>query len=93
MTTQDKLISRKLTLIELAEFLKNVSQACKIHGVFFKDIPLDFNLGPKQLAQHRRITRICEVGIEIILNEVEKCGKVGVADAFCLRLASFSYQI
>lgn len=30
MTTQDKLISRKLTLIELAEFLKNVSQACKI---------------------------------------------------------------
>ena len=33
MTTQDKLISRKLTLIELAEFLKNVSQACKIHGV------------------------------------------------------------
>ena len=33
MTTQEKLISRKLTLIELAEFLKNVSQACKIHGV------------------------------------------------------------
>ena len=33
MTTQDKLISRKPTLIELAEFLKNVSQACKIHGV------------------------------------------------------------
>lgn len=33
MTTQDKLINRKLTLIELAEFLKNVSQACKIHGV------------------------------------------------------------
>ena len=33
MTTQDKLISRKLTLIELAEFLNNVSQARKIHGV------------------------------------------------------------
>jgi hypothetical protein len=33
MTTQEKLISRKLTLIELAEFLKNVSQACKIQGV------------------------------------------------------------
>ena len=30
MTTQDKLINRKFTLIELAEFLKNVSQACKI---------------------------------------------------------------
>ena len=33
MTTQEKLVKRKLTLIELAEFLKNVSQACKIHGV------------------------------------------------------------
>ncbi len=28
-----KLISRKLTLLELAEYLKNVSQACKLHGV------------------------------------------------------------
>lgn len=33
MTTQEKLIRRKLSIIELAEFLKNVSQACKIHGV------------------------------------------------------------
>jgi len=33
MTTQEKLIKRKLSIIELAEFLKNVSQACKIHGV------------------------------------------------------------
>jgi transposase InsO family protein len=33
MTTQEKLIRNKQTLIELAEFLKNVSQACKIHGV------------------------------------------------------------
>lgn len=32
MTTQDKLIKRKLSLLELAEFLKNVSQACRIHG-------------------------------------------------------------
>ena len=32
MTTQEKLIRRKLSLLELAEFLKNVSQACKIHG-------------------------------------------------------------
>ena len=27
MTTQEKLIRRKLSLLELAEFLKNVSQA------------------------------------------------------------------
>ncbi len=33
MTTQDKLVRRKLSLIELAEFPKNVSQACKINGV------------------------------------------------------------
>jgi transposase len=33
MTTQEELVKRKLTLIELAEFLKNVSQAYKIHGV------------------------------------------------------------
>jgi len=32
MTTQDKLIKRKLSLLELAEFLKNISQACRIHG-------------------------------------------------------------
>ena len=33
MTTQEKLIRTKLSILELAEFLKNVSQACKINGV------------------------------------------------------------
>ena len=33
MTTQDKLIRRKLSILELAEHLKNVSRACKINGV------------------------------------------------------------
>jgi transposase InsO family protein len=33
MTTQEKLVKRKLSLIELAEYLNNVSQACKINGV------------------------------------------------------------
>ncbi len=33
MTTQEKLIRRKQSLLELGEFLQNVSQACKIHGV------------------------------------------------------------
>ncbi len=32
MTTQEKLIRRKLSLLELAEFLTNVSQACRING-------------------------------------------------------------
>ena len=33
MTTHEKLIRKKLSLIELAEYLQNVSQACKINGV------------------------------------------------------------
>jgi transposase InsO family protein len=33
MTTQEKLIKSKLSILELAEYLKNVSQACKINGV------------------------------------------------------------
>jgi len=32
MTTQEKLIRKKLSLIELSEFLNNVSQACRING-------------------------------------------------------------
>lgn len=32
MTTQEKLVRRKLSLLELSEFLNNVSQACKIQG-------------------------------------------------------------
>lgn len=33
MITQEKLIRNKLSLLELAEYLKNVSEACKINGV------------------------------------------------------------
>jgi transposase-like protein len=33
MTTQEKLIRRKQSLLELGEYLHNISQACKIHGV------------------------------------------------------------
>jgi len=33
MTTQEKLIKRKLSIIERGAFLNNVSQVCKIHGV------------------------------------------------------------
>ena len=33
MTTQEKLNRNKLSLLELAEYLKNVSDACKINGV------------------------------------------------------------
>ena len=33
MTTQQKLVQRKLSIMDLAEFLNNVSQACKVNGV------------------------------------------------------------
>jgi hypothetical protein len=33
MTTQENLIKRKQSLLELAEYLQNISQACKINGV------------------------------------------------------------
>ena len=33
MTTQDKIVRGKLSILELAEYLKNVSQACLINGV------------------------------------------------------------
>ena len=32
MTTQEKLIKPKLKLLELADYLRNVSEACKIMG-------------------------------------------------------------
>ncbi len=32
MTTQEKLIRNKLSLLELAEYLQNVSEACKVRS-------------------------------------------------------------
>jgi hypothetical protein len=32
MTTQDELIKKKFSLLELAELLKNISEACRING-------------------------------------------------------------
>ena len=46
MTTEEKLIRKKLSLIDLAEYLQNVSQACKINGVsrqHFYDIKKAFD--------------------------------------------------
>ena len=55
MTTQDKLVKRKLSLLELAEFLKNVSQACKINGVsrqHFYDTVVSHNLTISAFSCH-----------------------------------------
>ena len=48
MTTQEKLIRSKLSLLELGESLNNVSKACKIHGVsrqHFYDIKKAYEKG------------------------------------------------
>src|SRR3974377_1718337 len=33
MTVQERIIKNKMSLLELAEYLQNVSEACKVHGV------------------------------------------------------------
>ena len=33
MTTQERIVKNKMSLLELAEYLQNVSEACKVHGV------------------------------------------------------------
>jgi transposase len=57
MTTQEKLINHKLSLLELAEYLKNVSQACKINGVsrqHFYDIKKSYEEhGLKEKSRHK----------------------------------------
>ncbi len=48
MTTQEKLIHSKLNLLDLAEYLKNVSEACRVMGVsrqHFYDIKQAFEEG------------------------------------------------
>jgi len=60
MTTQEKLVNRKLSIIELAEFLKNVSQACRINGIsrqHFYDIKKAYDEhgieGLKEKSRHK----------------------------------------
>ncbi len=40
MTTKDKVARRKLSLLELASELSNVSRVCKLIGLYTYDIPL-----------------------------------------------------
>jgi transposase InsO family protein len=46
MTTEEKLIRRKMSVMELAEYLKNVSEACRVMGVsrqHFYDIKKEYD--------------------------------------------------
>ena len=56
MTTQEYLIRRKMGLLELAEYLKNVSEACRVTGVsrqHFYDIRKAFAEGSYETINSR----------------------------------------
>jgi transposase InsO family protein len=56
MTTQDKLIRGKMSLLELAEYLKNVSKACRVMGVsrqHFYDIKKAYEEGGSEALREK----------------------------------------
>jgi transposase InsO family protein len=56
MTTQEKLIKGKMSLLELAEYLKNVSQACRVMGVsrqHFYDIKRAYEEGGTEALREK----------------------------------------
>jgi hypothetical protein len=62
MTTQEKLIKRKQSLLELAEYLQNISQACKINGVFrqhFYDIKKTYEEQGLEGLRERSPRKLC----------------------------------
>ena len=60
MTTQEYLIRRKMGLLELAEYLKNVSEACRVTGVsrqHFYDIKKAFEEGGMEALREKSRTQ------------------------------------
>ena len=55
-----------------------------IDGVFFNNVPMDTGFRPEQFTQHRGITWIFEIAIEVISHEIEKGGQVGKTNPLCL---------
>lgn len=53
MTTAEKLINRKLSLLELTEYLSNVSEACRIHGVSIRTFMASRRLVKKAASKPR----------------------------------------
>lgn len=56
MTTQEKLIRNKMSLLELAEYLKNVSEACRVMGVsrqHFYDIKTAYEDGGAEALREK----------------------------------------
>ena len=56
MTTQEKVIRNKMSLLELAEYLKNVSEACRVMGVsrqHFYDIKTAYEDGGAEALREK----------------------------------------
>ena len=90
MTTQEKLIRKKQSLIELAEYLQNVSQACKINGVsrqHFYDIKKVYEehglegLREKSRRKPCLKNRVAPEVEEAVLNMAYECPAYGQARA------------
>jgi transposase InsO family protein len=63
MTTEQKLIQKKLSLLELAEFLRNVSEACRINGCsrqHFYDIKKAYNSQGLEGLKEKTRRKPCE---------------------------------
>ena len=50
--------------------------------VFFLDLPMDQFPRPKEFLQHRRVTGVLELSVQIIVDEIEEGLEIGVAGVF-----------
>ena len=50
-----------------------------VHGLFLNDIPMHGAFRPKHLFHNRNVARVMEPFIDIVSDEIEKCGQLGIA--------------
>jgi len=92
MTTEDKVIKAKMTLLDLAEYLKNVSEACRVSGVsrqHFYDIKQTYQEGGMEALREKsrrqpnlknRVAPEVEEAILQLALELPAYGQVRVAN-------------
>ena len=57
---------------------------------------MNIRFRPEKFTQHRRVTWIFELAIEVIFHKIEKGGQVGESNPFCLRfsaLGDFRHEV
>lgn len=53
-----------------------------VDGLFLMDLPTPQFLRPEKFLQHRCVTRIRELGLQVIADEIEEGFEVGIASVF-----------